>query len=120
MVSIISYLLCLVTMIQAAATRCDLVFFLALVCLATAILLVLMPKMPGWLKALSIGLIVGLLAGVVYFAGVYDMLYLGRIAEYRYAAVEAALMLCLSMVSLLPNRLPKRRKKFASGGSSTA
>lgn len=120
MVSLISYLLCFITIIQAATTRCDLVFFLALVCLATAILLLLIPQMPQWLKAMSIGLITGMLAGVIYFAGVYDMLYLGRIAEYRYAAVEAALMLCLSMVSLLPDRLPRRRKKLVSGGSSTA
>ncbi len=120
MVSIISYLLFFVTMIQAATTRCDLVFALAAVCLITFILLALMQKMPRWLKFLCIGLIVGLLAGIVYFAGIFDMLYLGRIAEYRYAAVEAALMLCLSMVSLLPNRLPRRRKKLVSGGSSTA
>lgn len=99
-----------VTAIQGILSKCDLLWLLGIICLANGLLLSFRQEFPLWVRLVGGLVISGALGVVIYLAGVLDMLYMGRIAEYRYAAAEAMLVIGLNAVALLPDRLDCGKK----------
>ena len=86
----ISFLAFFFIALQAILCKCDILGMLAALCLLSSFIMLVAPEMRWWLRIL------------VYWAGWYDMLYLGRISEYRYAAIEASAIIVLHFLALLP------------------
>lgn len=98
----ISFLAFFFIALQAIICRCDILGMLSVLCLGSSLLLTFVPEMRWWLRILVSAIPVALLCILVYWAGWLDMLYLGRISEYRYAAIEASGIIILHFLSLLP------------------
>ena len=88
--------------LQALVCKCDILGMLAALCLISSIFMACAPKMRWWLRILTAAVPVTLLCILVYWAGWLDMLYLGRISEYRYAGIEASAIIVLNFLALLP------------------
>lgn len=104
--------------IQALVTRCAILGMLAFLCLISCIYLILVPKLPYWARLLAGAIPVTLLCLIVYHAGWLDMLYLGRIPEYRYAAIESSAMILVNFTSFIPEGKIKKHHS-ASAKPST-
>ena len=88
--------------LQTLICKCDILGMLAVLCLLSSIFMACAPQMRWWLRILTAAIPVTLLCILVYWAGWLDMLYLGRISEYRYAGIEASAVIVLNFLALLP------------------
>lgn len=98
----ISFLAFFFIALQAIVCKCDLLGMLAALCLLSSFVMLGAPEMRWWLRILVSAIPVTLLCILVYWAGWLDMLYLGRISEYRYAGIEASAIIILHFLALLP------------------
>ena len=89
---------------QAVFCRCTILGMLAVICLILSIQIATTENQ-RWLVRFLTGLIPMIMFGILIYRACYlDMLYLGRISEYRFAIVEASVMVILQIVSLFPDR----------------
>ena len=98
----ISFLAFFFIALQAIICRCDILGLLAALCLLSSITIECTSSLRWWLRILVASIPITLLCILVYWAGWLDMLYLGRISEYRYAGIEAAAIILLHFLALLP------------------
>ena len=101
MIAFFSFFFCIM---QAVVCRCTILAMLAVICLVLSIQIAVTKNL-HWLVRILTGLIPMIMFGIlIYRACHLDMLYLGRISEYRFAIVETSIMVILQIVSLFPNR----------------
>lgn len=101
MIAFFGFFLCA---LQAYVCRCTILGMLAVTCLVSSIQLAATSEQNWWVRILT-GLIpMTMLCILIYRSFGLDMLYLGRISEYRFAIVEASLIFLLHIISLFPER----------------
>lgn len=111
---VVSFLAFFFIALQAIICKCDLLGMLAALCLLSSFVMVGAPDMRWWLRVLVSAIPVALLCILVYWAGWLDMLYLGRISEYRYAAIEASAIIILHFLALLPEGKLKQNQSASA------
>ena len=99
---VIIFLAYLIIAIQSIVCKCTSLAVLSALCLVSLFFIVAAPSLPGWLRFLIGTFVIGLLGGFMWDALRQNALYLGRISEYRYVALEAGIVLLLNVLALLP------------------
>lgn len=89
-----------VLLLQAAQTRCDLLFALALLCAGTAFLLMLQGSIPRGLFYGIAAVLSAALVGVAVIAGVCYLDFGRHVTEYGFAAVEATMVWLFSLLCM--------------------
>jgi hypothetical protein len=96
------FVLGFITGLQGAMSKCDLVAGMGFLMMADSIALTACGELPFWGRLLCCLVAAPVLGLVIHKAGVLDAQYLGRIGEYPIVAVEAVLVGCLHLLTLLP------------------
>lgn len=107
----IVFLVFFVSALQAMICRSMILGMLALVCLLSSILLQCVEERPRWVRLLAVTVPIILLSIIIQRAGWYDALYMGKIAQYRVAAINAALLIGGHILFLMPKSSKERGVK---------
>ena len=89
---------------HAMFTNCESMLFFAGVCIGVSFLVECRQAMPVWLRHILTGMTVGALGFVACVSVQQYQIYCGRLAEYKYLAVETLLAMALYFLSLLPHK----------------
>lgn len=102
---------------QGAYSKCAILTLLAILCLGSSLLCSVIQNTPNWLRLIAGFSMMASFGLLAYNAGKLYAMYLGRIAEYRFTAIAAVLLMCVAAPTIVP--LPRKRAKRAGGSRSS-
>ena len=101
---------CFVSLLQASACGCTLLFLVAIVgYFAAAVSGIMYITNPYQKMPILVGMLFLVPLSALAVNGIWlDARYLGRISEYRYSTIEAAMLMLFVLLEMLPRKQPLR------------
>ena len=85
---------------------------LAMLCIGSALLCVAIQGVPNWVRTIAGFSMLTAFGIQAYSAAELFAIYGGQVAEYRFVAITAVVLMCVAAPAIVP--LPKRQKQPAA------